>query len=99
MGRPALGDQAATTIKLWEANLSNLVDGDGSAIVTQEQVDAIEGFLDHLSAIASPQMQELIADERTRLGPLDDYVGLSVLEAKLAAIGDAISYLPMITAR
>ena len=64
-----------------------------------ENVDAIEDFLDDLSSVASPALQQLIAEERARLGPADAYVGLSALEAKKVAIGDPITYLPMIATR
>ena len=48
-----------------------------------------------LSSTLAPKDRGL-ADERTRLGPSDDYVGLSVREATRAAIGDPIAFLPMI---
>ena len=83
-------------VELWQNNLYSLVDGDGSAIITQAQVDAIKTFLTNLSAAGSAELQQLIADELARLGPLDDYVGLTVKEAKSKAIGDPITYLPLI---
>ena len=91
-----LGDEAVAVVELWQDNLSNLVDGDGSAVITQTQVDAIKTFLANLSAAGSADLQQLIAAELARLGPLDEYVGLTVKEAKRQAIGDALIYLPLI---
>ena len=93
---PALRDEAVAGAELWMDNLRSLVDEDGSAIVTQEQVDAIESFLNNLSAMASPELQQIIDDERTRLGPPEDYVGLTVKEAKSKAIGAQVTYLPLV---
>ncbi len=88
--------EAVTTVELWQDNLRNLLDGDGMAIISQAQVDAIKNFLTNLSAAASPELQQLIADELARLGPLDDYVGMTVKEAKSQAIGDPTIYLPIV---
>jgi hypothetical protein len=96
---PMLRDEAVATVELWQDNLRSLVGGDGSAIVTKSQVDAIDSFLTHLSAAASPDLQQIIATERARLGPLDDYVGLPVKEAKTQAIGIPTQYLPIIISK
>ena len=96
LDQTSLGDEAVSVVELWQNNLYSLVDGDGSAIITQAQVDAIKTFLTNLSAAGSAELQQLIADELARLGPLDDYVGLTVKEAKSKAIGDPITYLPLI---
>jgi hypothetical protein len=92
----ALRAEAVATVELWQDNLRNLVEGDGMAVVTQAQVDAIKYFLANLSAAASPELQQIIADELVRLGPLDDYVGMTVKEAKSKAIGDPTVYLPLV---
>jgi hypothetical protein len=91
-----LREEALAVVQLWQENLRSLVDGDGSVTISQTQVTAIHNFLDHLSAASSPELQQIIADELGRLGPLDSYVGLSMKEAKKLAIGDAILYLPVI---
>jgi hypothetical protein len=88
--------EAVTTVELWQENLRSLTDGDGSAVITQAQVDAIGNFLSHLSAASSAELQQLIAAELQRLGPLNDYVGLTMSEAKRRAIGDATVYLPLV---
>jgi hypothetical protein len=96
LDQPSLGDEAVAVVELWQDNLYSLVDGDGSAVVTQAQVDAIKTFLANLSAAGSAELQQLIADELAHLGPLDDYVGLTVKEAKSKAIGDPAVYLPVV---
>jgi hypothetical protein len=96
LGNAALRDEAVATVVLWQPNLRSLVDGNGSAVITPAQVDALEAFLSNLSALSSPALQQLIADELARLGPLDDYVGLSMAAARRRAIGDALLYLPVI---
>jgi hypothetical protein len=92
----ALRDQALATIELWQAPLRNLTSGDGSALLTQEQIDALEDFLGNLSAVSSAELQEIIAAELQRVGPLDAYVGMRVKEAKKEVIGDATLYVPLI---
>lgn len=96
LDQPDLGTEAVDVVSLWQDNLYSLVDGEGSAVITQAQVDAIETFLANLSATGSSELQQLIADELTRLGSLDDYVGLTMLEARKRAIGDVGVYLPLI---
>lgn len=64
--------------------------------MTQDQVDAIEGFLNNLYAVASPELRQIIRDEQIRLGSLQEYVGLTVKEAKTKAIGDPVTYLPLV---
>ena len=92
----SLRSEAVATVELWQENLRSLTDGDGNAVVTQAQVDTIESFLNNLSAVSSAELQQLIASELDRLGPLDDYVGLTMNEAKRRAIGDPIIYLPLV---
>jgi hypothetical protein len=93
-----LRSEAVAAVELWQANLANLVDGDGSALVTQAQIDAVESFLNNLSAVSSPGLQQVIADELQRLGPLDEFVGLTMKDAKRRAIGDATVFLPLLSA-
>jgi hypothetical protein len=84
-------------VLLWQEPLRSLVEGDGRAAITQAQVDGLQSYLDQLSAAAGPQLQQRIAAEMDRLGPLDDYVGMAVKDAKRRAIGDPAVYLPLIT--
>ncbi|MGQ0600350.1 MAG: Ig-like domain-containing protein [Anaerolineales bacterium] len=96
MTNESLRAEAVATVELWQNNLRSLTDGDGSAVITQAQVDALESFLSNLSATSSAELRQLIADEVARLGPLDDYVGLTMHEAKRQVIGDPKLYLPLI---
>jgi hypothetical protein len=92
----ALRTEAVAVVEQWQPNLRNLIESDGSALITQAQVDAVESFLMNLSAVASPALQQLIADELQRLGPLDEYVGLTMKQARTQAIGDPTLYLPLV---
>lgn len=100
--QPDLGQEAVRVVEVWQDNLSSLVDGDGNAVVTQAQVEAIKTFLANLRAAGSSDLQQVIDTELARLGPLDDYVGLTVAEAKTKAIGTVTApagntvYLPLI---
>ncbi|NJM42596.1 MAG: hypothetical protein HC853_18565 [Anaerolineae bacterium] len=88
--------EAVTMIELWQDNLRSLTDGDGSAVITQAQLDALSSFLSHLSSASSSQLQSVIAGELQRVGPLDGYAGSTMREAKRRAIGDATVYLPLL---
>lgn len=46
--------EAVAAVELWQPNLASLVDGDGSARITQTQVEAFESFLMNLSAVSTP---------------------------------------------
>jgi hypothetical protein len=91
-----LRTEAVAMVELWQDNLRNLTDGDGSAVITQAQVDAINSFLNHLSAVSSPGLQQRIADELNRLGSLNGYAGMTMKEAKSLAIGDPTLHLPLL---
>jgi hypothetical protein len=94
-----LRNEALATVTLLQPALSSLVDGDGSAVITQAQVEALKSFLGHLLTISSQELQQLIFVELLRLGSLDEYVGLTVKEAKRRAIGDATVHLPLVNSR
>ncbi len=91
----SLRTESIAAVVLWQDNLRSLTGGDGNAVITQAQVDAVESFLNNLSAVSSPVLQQLIADELLRIGPLDDYVGMTMNEARIRAIGSAMVYLPL----
>jgi hypothetical protein len=95
----SLRAEAVATVELWQDNLRSLLDGDGSAIISQAQVEAISSFLDNLSAAGSPALQQLIAGELARLGPLDGYVGLTMRAAKAQVLGPSQVFLPAFTGR
>lgn len=93
---PALWEEGEATLLLWEPNLQALLDGQGqNAVITAEQVQAMQSFLDHLSAASSPGLQQVIAEEQARLGALEDFVGLTMDEARDAVVGRAF-YVPVL---
>ena len=88
--------EAVDTIELWQANLSSVTDGDGSKLITQPEIDALELFLSHLSAASSPQLQQVIAAELQRIGPLDGFVGLTAGDAKRQVFGAPRHFFPIV---
>jgi hypothetical protein len=82
-------------LESWEPNLQALVEGEGdSAVITNDQVTLVDSFLNSLSSLANPQLVETIAVERNRLPPLQDFVGLTMNEARDLVLGDYVLYLP-----
>jgi hypothetical protein len=68
-------------IELFVPGLEALVEGRGSEVtITQGDVDAVETFLDRVSAVADPDLQRVIADERARR-PFRAMVELTMDEA------------------
>ena len=94
--QPSLGAEAVETVLMWQDNLRSLVDGDGRATISQEQVDATFSFIEKLYFAGSEELKGVIAAELEALGPLDEYVGLTMAEAKTKAIGHSTLYLPLI---
>ncbi|MCL4260754.1 MAG: hypothetical protein KJZ52_09020, partial [Anaerolineales bacterium] len=86
---PELTNEAIATLQLWEPNLQALVDGNGnSATITSGQVQAIQDFLDHLSAQGSATLQQTIASERSNLD-MQGLVGQTMSQAwdEINAVG------------
>ena len=78
---PGLAEEAITTLQVWGPNLQTLVDRNGNTVaITSEQVQTIQNFLDHLSALGSPALQQTIADERTRR-PLEPAIDMNMNQA------------------
>lgn len=78
---------AATTLGLWARPVRDLVDGRGNQrSVTQPMVDAVDAFLQRLSASGSPALAAAIADERSRLPAFSTFVGLSMDEFRAIAL-------------
>ncbi len=91
---PELEDEGLETLMLFVSNFEALVDDrGGEVVIAQEQVDAVEIFLDNLAAVASPELQEVIAKERVRIG-LQDLVDDSMEEAWRAVAGYSIHWQP-----
>jgi hypothetical protein len=58
-----------------------------STVVTAEQIEKISSLLEALSAAASPALIDAINTERTRWGPLENYVGRSTTQVQEALLG------------
>ncbi|MBI2758029.1 MAG: hypothetical protein HYX49_05060 [Chloroflexi bacterium] len=92
-----LANEALATLNLWQSNLQALVDGQGSSVtITEEQVQAIQTFLDHLSVKGSPALQQIIANERARR-PLEQAVGMKVDQAWTYLNGYTLTWLPPVS--
>jgi hypothetical protein len=86
-GDPTLWRDAATVLARWARPVRDLVDGRGAQrVVDQDMVDAVDGFLQRLSTTGSPALAAAIADERARLPPFGDLVGLSMDEFRAIAL-------------
>ena len=88
--RPALGAQAVRMVETLQPALRNVLDGDGSSVITQAQMDSVAAFFANLSAAGSASLQQLIADELTRVGALNDYAGLPVRHVLTAVLGEPV---------
>ncbi len=89
--RPDIGNQAISMAEMLQDPLRNLLDGDGSEVVTQALVDTIAAFFDSLTVAVSDSLQEILNAELVAVGPLQDFVGLPVSEAVTKAIGDLLA--------
>jgi hypothetical protein len=84
---PTLWRDAANTLGLWARPVRDLVDGrGGQRFIDQAMVDAVDGFLQRLSASGSPALANAIADERARLPAFGTFVGLSMDEFRAIAL-------------
>ncbi len=84
-----LGLQAMRALEMMQDPLRNLLDGDGSEIITQTLVDSVSAFLDSLKAVVSDSLRDSLNVELARLGPLQELVGLPVAQAVEKALGDS----------
>lgn len=92
----SLWNEGYSTLLVWQPNLQALVDGQGdSALITAEQVQAATDFLAHLSAEASPALQQTIADELAQAPSPEDFIGMTMNQARDLLIGHAV-YIPAI---
>lgn len=95
-----LRSAAVNTVSLWEPNFARLVSGDGTAVITQAQVNALSALLTALAAAGSSELEQAIATELTTLGDLNDYVGMEMAAAEVAVLGEAVPgrtiYLPLL---
>lgn len=73
-----------------------LANSDSSASLTAQQAHSLNSMIDTLATAASPELQGAIAAERTRWGPLENYIGRSATEIQQALLGYGV-YLPRVT--
>lgn len=76
-----LADQGLDVVDTLTPGLQALLDGQGNTVViTSEQIQQAQAFLDALIPYASPELQHAIADERSRQ-PLEQLAGMTMLQA------------------
>ena len=89
--QPYLSQKAINMAELLQPAMINMLDGDGRALITQEQMDTVYNFFMELSSFGSYSLKKLINDEFTRLGFLDSYVGQPVSVVLNTVLGDSIT--------
>jgi hypothetical protein len=90
MDNPDLRDEAIAVLQMWEPNLQALVDDQGNTVtITNAQVQAVQTFLNHLSAQASPELQQVIANEQLQQ-PLDQFIDVN-MDVALEYVEDGVS--------
>ncbi|MEZ5455579.1 MAG: VCBS repeat-containing protein [Lysobacteraceae bacterium] len=79
IAHPELAAAAASTLAQWSQPVRALLNGDGPAYtVSQEMIDVVDTTLALMSQHGSIALQDVIADERSRLPPLPSLVGLDM---------------------
>ncbi|MCD6344422.1 MAG: hypothetical protein J7M17_02285, partial [Anaerolineae bacterium] len=92
-----LYDQGIATLELFIPGLEALLDGQGdTVIITADQVEQTEAFLDALSAAGSPVLQQAIAGERARR-PLAPLAGMTFAQAWGYLNGYTLTWLPPVS--
>lgn len=85
IAHPELAAAAASTLAQWSQPVRALLNGDGQAYtVSQEMIDVVDTTLALMTQHGSVALQDVIAEERSRLPPLQSLVGLD-MDAFLAA--------------
>lgn len=93
----ALWDDAVAVTEQWQPNLAALVNGTGDlTTITSAQVQALDNFLTALSTVASSELQQTITDERAALGSLENFVGMTMTQARSQVVGTG-AQLPHVT--
>jgi hypothetical protein len=89
-----LAEQGLDVIDTLTPNLQALLDGQGStAIVTNEQIQQAQAFLDALLPHASPELQQAIANERITHS-LEELAGMTMDQAQAHILGAAGTSTP-----
>jgi hypothetical protein len=82
-------DEAFDTLVRFQPHLLALVEGRGAeVVVSAEDVQAVDRFLDHLAAAASPALASVLAQERAA-AQLGQLVGLNMEQARRVLVGPA----------
>ena len=85
IAHPELAAAAASTLAQWSQPVRALLNGDGQAYtVSQEMIDVVDTTLALMTQHGSVALQDVIAEERSRLPPLQSLVGLD-MDAFLAS--------------
>ena len=93
----SLWDEAAAVLRLWQPNVQALISGQGATTtITAEQVQAVEDFIDNLSAAASPTLQQLIAAELAAQPPPDSFIDMTVDQASQQLLSGNTVFLPVV---
>jgi len=96
IGDAALRDESLATLQLWQPDLQAMLDGQGGSVtIGVEQVQAVDDFLANLSVAASPELRQVIAEERAKLPPPEAFIGMALDEAQGIVLPD-VTYLPAI---
>jgi hypothetical protein len=79
--KPQITDQIISLFILLQDPARSLLDGDGSEVITQAQMDSVAALFTALQAGATNELGDLLQGHLEVLGPFDKYVGLSAREA------------------
>jgi hypothetical protein len=94
---PELFADALATLELWEPNLRAMVENRAeTTVVTADQVDALDTFLNELVAVGSPELKQAINQERANLPNLTSFIGQSMTEVGETVLGPVTVYLPVL---
>jgi|GEM_PF-7005431 len=78
---PQMKDDAVALLQHWQTKLQALLDGQGNTVViTQDEVDAINHFLDELQSVARDDLRTSLQSERAEFN-LPSMVGDSISQA------------------
>lgn len=86
-----LGRQAFNALGLMQVPISSLLDGDGSAMISQELIDSVDFFIDRLMGVASDSLRDALDTEIAQLCPLQELVGLTVSQAMQEVVCDTMN--------
>jgi hypothetical protein len=81
ISEPDLQRLTIDMLDLMQDPARSFLDGDGSETITQAQMDTVQAFFDRLTAGVSDELREILEGHLAKLGPFDQYVGMTVSEA------------------